>query len=421
MVVEYSAGASGSCLSFFTVTPFVLLKCRGSAVPLVFPQILIAIGLSLLAQRLQDTGSNPLHDVDQPVSLGILVTFLLVFKTQSAYGQFWQALSALDGVLQTSASMALTACTIFDWNMPTDTHSEVRTKARRIVRLLVLHFFVLVEYFQRTGANDCTDTHCQNMMREDIRHLTGDVEFAMLYPDEPAGTSGSASKHHYANPTQVLFWIQLAVGRVNKMGACAPPIVGGVIRQVQDLMNEFSVMNKIDKTQFPLPYAQIVKILTIVWVFSLPFFLVSSTGNWTAVISSLAALGYFGLDETAEILESPFGNDPNDIYLRQYGVKLMSDIEMIYNGRDIQLDAVGTHERELNFAELLAGQFKVRPIEGDLKKQWSVRSSSFQGVKASSSSDLDASAAASASAPAASFAKPPTSTPDFISVQPVSA
>jgi len=374
MVVEYVAGAEGSCLSFITQTPCVLLQCRGSAIPLVFPQICITVGLSVLAQYLHESASNPFKSMEQPVSLGILVTFLLVFKTQNAYSQFWQALTALHGVLETSRILSLTACTMFDWDKreEKDTkeeqdrkNAELRSRVRRIIRLIVLHYFVIIEYFQRGGANSTTDVKLHDELREDIRNLTGANEFVMLYPKEPASTPGSTSNNLHANPTQVLFWMQLAAGRVLASGRCPPPIINGFNMQVHNLMKEFGNMDRIDKTQFPFPYAQIVKILVIVWVFTLPFFIVEKCGPWTSVITTLAALGFFGLDEVAEILESPFGNDPNDILLRPHGLRLMSDLEMMYNGRDDKLDSVFDEEQPMNFSELLEGQFGRMPSSQD--------------------------------------------------------
>ena len=44
----------------------------------------------------------------------------------------------------------------------------------------------------------------------------------------------------------------------------------------------------------------------------------------------LIALGFFGLDEVAEILESPFGNDPNDIDLMSYATDLVADLELMH-------------------------------------------------------------------------------------------
>ena len=69
---------------------------------IVLPQICFAVGLSYLAIYLDEKGINPLDQAEPPLAIAILVTFLLVFKTQNSYSQFWQALTHLDGVLHIS-------------------------------------------------------------------------------------------------------------------------------------------------------------------------------------------------------------------------------------------------------------------------------------------------------------------------------
>jgi hypothetical protein len=236
----------------------------------------------------------------------------------------------------------------------------VKKYARRIARLLIVYFFVTVEYYERTGAEGgITDRQVQDRLREDIRDMTGDTEFSILYRGEPVDTPGSQSKLKYANGDQVLSWILKAIGRVCKLGGISAPIANAMIGHVGAILKESQVMDTIDKTQFPFPYAQIVKILNLIWVFTLPFFLVSKSGAWSPIIATLAALGYFGLDEVAEILESPFGEDANDINLREYGVELMRDLEMTYNNRDTEIDTVFSDDADgINFEDLLAGRFK---------------------------------------------------------------
>jgi predicted membrane chloride channel (bestrophin family) len=43
------------------------------------------------------------------------------------------------------------------------------------------------------------------------------------------------------------------------------------------------------------------------WMAVMPFILEVDCGNATPMIIFLVSLGFFGLDEVAEILESPFG------------------------------------------------------------------------------------------------------------------
>jgi hypothetical protein len=101
-------------------------------------------------------------------------------------------------------------------------------------------------------------------------------------------------------------------------------------------------MEKIDKVQFPLPYAQIVKLLTFIYVFGLPFALVPQSGYLTPVIVLFAATGFYGLDEVAEVLESPFGEDPNDIHLDIFIERLIDDLDHQYFQRQTILNAITT-------------------------------------------------------------------------------
>ncbi|CAE8704575.1 unnamed protein product, partial [Polarella glacialis] len=86
MVVEYRAGSEGNVFQFFTVTPRILFHYRGSIIPCLLPQMVLSQLLSLWANYLNDQGTNPFEDkIDKGFNvLGILLSFLLVFKTQSA-------------------------------------------------------------------------------------------------------------------------------------------------------------------------------------------------------------------------------------------------------------------------------------------------------------------------------------------------
>lgn len=348
--MTYPSGHDGSIKSFLVLTPRIILWYRGSIVPKLLPQLFLSIAVSGLAVYLDMIGQNPMDGLDDKgfTTLGFLLSLLIVFKTQFAFTQFWSALEDVDGLLQDSRSLAMTACAIFDWKAA----PLVQVRSRRIVRFLVLHFFVIVEFFQRTGQNATRDPKVQDELRRDIRALAGNAEFSMLYPEEGEGIEGSASRYSHTNPTMIVYWIYLAAGRIMADGGCPPPIMAAFISQLNSLMGHYWGMQKIDKTQFPLPYAQVVKIVVVMFIYLFPFFLVGGMRFMTPVISVLLTIGFFGLDEVAEILESPFGNDPNDIDLGAYGHALMDDLEVIYHSRGMQLDSVFTDDQDLNFVRL---------------------------------------------------------------------
>merc|ERR1712226_1164464 len=172
---------------------------------------LITACISAASIYLDRENLNPLAGFTEGpglTTLAVMLSFLYVFKTQTAYQKYWAATQEVDGLMQTSRFIARATCTMIDWAKD----PSVNQRAIRIIRLLALHFFVIVEYCQRTCANPETDSLVVDKLRENIRRITGEREFAMLYPDESYDLRGSLSKHAAANPTVVSYWIQLQLG-----------------------------------------------------------------------------------------------------------------------------------------------------------------------------------------------------------------
>lgn len=319
--------------------------------PHLLPQILYSTGLSVAAVYLLQSGDFKFGPgAEQGIGyLGILVSFLLVFKTQSSYSQWWQALTQVNEMVNQIRTVAIIVSGMFKW----DEHEEVEVNSKRIIRLLVLYFFAMREYFQRSGTNATKDGEAQDRLRDDIRSLTGGSEFLVLYPGEDVSKKGSASKHVHTRPTIVLFWISLCLRKVLDHEACEPPLMAAVVGQISGIGSRFAAMDQIDKTQFPLPYAQIVKWLVLFFLSLLPFTLVEKCGWWTPVFTAFATIGFFGLDEVAEILESPFGNDPNDINIKECGADLMNDLELMCCSRSFRLDRVFAVDEAIDFSQQL--------------------------------------------------------------------
>jgi len=346
MVIGYPSSAEGSFFSFLLVTPRVIFWRRGSVIPSILLQVSICTGLSFVAifwnpLRLLPDDAKPL---DAYTVMGFLISFLLVFKTQSAFNQNWLAITHVEQLMVIYREMGMGACTTFDW----DKGPEVKEHARKLMRLLVLHFHVVVEYFRRTGANAIKHAAMKDKLRSNVMRLAGENEVQILYPDEPEVQSGSSSKHSHSHPMILVVWMDLVIARCFKNGGClSAPHAAGLSNHTGQLMERFQAMNQIDKTQFPFPYAQLVKLLLVAWSFSLPFVLERSCGHFAPFAVTLIALAVYGLDEVAEILESPFGTDPNDIDLEALEVSLVNDLELMYYGCSMRMDVVFTDESDL--------------------------------------------------------------------------
>jgi predicted membrane chloride channel (bestrophin family) len=387
MVVEYPSSARGSATSFFLYAPRLIFWYKGSTIPNVLPQALIAQALAYAAYQ-----NKELYEVGGKFNFGgitILVAFLLIFKTQTAYKQYWTALAEVDGLLQLNRILARGMVTLSDWEK-----NNGKAYIRRFLRYQVLYYFVLIEHFVRlqdSAEKDEEEDDEKNLdtMRKDIEQFCSPEEFALLYPNAKKGTKGSKTRRgtkkkmdvkgkgkeikvansspyaflnilipsrfsfsfhrdshddeddpiplvRSANPLIVLHWMQCILREgVNdgdsKAGFFRPQSVFNLmINGLSGLEKHFWTMEKIDNLQFPLPYAQVVKILVVIYVFTFPFTIAEACGVFTLPITFLVSIGFFGLDEVAEILESPFSTDPNSINLRAYSERLIRDLDTLF-------------------------------------------------------------------------------------------
>lgn len=240
--------------------------------------------------------------------------------------------------------IGIATCTSFDW----EKDPGIKAYSRKVMRLVVLHFCITLEYFRRSGSDEDAQPEQMDRMRKDIQRITGPNEYKSLYPMESHDVTGSESQYPHTHPMVVVFWIDLVFSRCFKAGGVlSPPHAASMSALTTQLLGNFRQMDQIDKTQFPLPYAQLVKILLSAWVFSLPFVLELYSYAFTPVAMFIISLALFGLDEVAEVMESPFGLDPNAIYLEDYREDLVNDLELMFYSREMKMDTVFTNDKDL--------------------------------------------------------------------------
>lgn len=301
MVVNYPSGGRGTWTSCLTDVPRVLCQLHGSVIPHILPQLLLYMGLSVLAQYwnpLIDVGGTTVDGLWSAVQLlGILLSFLIVFKTQSAFQQFWLGNEELHGLMNEIRSIARLVVTTFDW----EGNPSLRPRVRKVLRLLALYFLVVIEYFQRTGPDATVHEGEMRVLRTNVRKLTGDEEFDVLYEVEedeaattPPAERGSEecrtpSTPHtphcdvvevscvaspdierateeeekmlrfrgtsHANPMTIVFWLQLVLRRlcVDSRNGLSPewqigaPSEAMLCQHVASMEAHFCYMDQVDK------------------------------------------------------------------------------------------------------------------------------------------------------------------------------
>ena len=114
-------GEHASLLSFFRMFPDIILRVRGSVLPLIAVEMSISVVLGLLAWGMTDSGfcseercGDEWWYLDGSKKLeaghgiiGVLLAFLVVFRSQIAWGMYWEGRSHIGTMIGASRCLAL--------------------------------------------------------------------------------------------------------------------------------------------------------------------------------------------------------------------------------------------------------------------------------------------------------------------------
>ena len=112
-------GESSSLCSFFQMFPSIICRKRGSVLPFIFIEMMIALLCGFAAWSLTDSGfctlekcgwwylePGPAREKGHGI-IGVLLAFLVVFRSQIAWGMYWEGRSHVGSVIANSRCLAL--------------------------------------------------------------------------------------------------------------------------------------------------------------------------------------------------------------------------------------------------------------------------------------------------------------------------
>lgn len=144
----------------------------------------------------------------------------------------------------------------------------------------------------------------------------------------------------------VMSWIQaLIVTRSEERDGLriAHPILSRCHQVLSDGMLGFNQADKLAKTPFPMPYAQMLTTLLLVFNITLPVMIAGNVNAlWLGItVNLVSTVAYQGLNETARELEDPFKpTHVNDLGLPQLQAMFNSKIRAATPGADSLLDRI---------------------------------------------------------------------------------
>ncbi len=211
--------------------------------------------------------------------LGVVLSILLVFRTNSAYDRWWEGRKQWGALVNHCRNMAI---------MIHSTFPKADVESRK--------------YLGERIANFCF------AFKEHLRKGAKLEELILLDEDE---TKLYQSKNHLPN------FISLEIHqKVNQVYRDEQITLGDYLNikpHLQALLDILGACERIKKTPIPFSYAVYIKIFILAYGIFLPFALVETFGLWTVLIVMFVFFAFLGVELLAEEIEDPFGLDCNDL------------------------------------------------------------------------------------------------------------
>lgn len=211
--------------------------------------------------------------------LGIVLSILLVFRTNSAYDRWWEGRKQWGALVNNSRNLAIMAHTTFDKSNLADRHQ-------------------LAVYI----SNFCI------AFKEHLRSGTKVDELIYLSEDDQRQY---ANKSHI--PNHISYQIHALEQEVYRRGEITGEDHLNFKPQLQSLLDILGACERIKKTPIPFSYAVYIKLFISAYTLLMPFALASIFGFWTIPLVMFIFFAFLGIELMAEEIEDPFGLDCNDL------------------------------------------------------------------------------------------------------------
>lgn len=306
-MISYTPGTWG--IGFiFTLCGSVFPKAAVWAVP----NAILGIGL-LLNRKAHDVAELEMESMSGVAavwaSYTLVLTFLLVFRSNQAFTRFWEGASATAAVnsMWTNAAGTLMSFS----SQEAEKLEQVRRFQHLAVRLLSLLF--------------CSSMQDVCQMEDDSMEI---IDPKGINPTSLAYFKKASVEER---PELVIQWLYRAVVDAQKDGilVAAPPCLNRAFNEIargRVLLQNIRVLSDIP---FPFPYSQMITTMLIVHWVVMPLLasqLVPSV-FWCGTVCFLVTLVLWSLLYIAIQIDQPFGDDPTDLpvkdYMKQFNQSLL--------------------------------------------------------------------------------------------------
>lgn len=210
-------------------------------------------------------------------TLGLVISMLLVFRTNTAYERWWEGRKIWGSLVNSCRNLALKI-------------HALAPNHRSYYKTMIPNYAFALKNHLRSEINlddieDCEDFQSMNLNVE--KHIPNQIAAHIISNAAALNNSGKISGE------QLLFINQELVNFTDAAGAC----------------------ERIRKAPIPFSYSVFLKKFIFLYVITLPFGYVFSLGYYVIPVVSIIFYVLASLELIAEEIEDPFGKDANDLPL----------------------------------------------------------------------------------------------------------
>ena len=226
--------------------------------------------------------------------LGVVLGLFLVFRTNSAYDRWWEGRRLWGGLVNSTRNFALK----INAYLPME-------EERKWFALMIPNFIVATKEQLRKGVT---------MLELELPNDGNDI------------AEVERSKHR---PNIIASLMYRRVNTLYKDAKLTGDQLINLDKELKDFVDLMGACERIKNTPIPYSYSMYIKKFIFIYVATLPFAFVTSTGYMTIPIVMVIAYIILSVELIAEEIEDPFGRDINDLPTDELSGRIRDNVREI--------------------------------------------------------------------------------------------
>lgn len=225
-------------------------------------------------------------------ALGMVISMLLVFRTNTAYERWWEGRKIWGSLVNSSRNLAM--------------------KVRSLVPSESQYFAAMIPNYAFAMKNHLRGEHYKTELEETVDFNPAEY---------------TAADHV---PNKIALRLMERMEQLRKEGKILPEHLLFLQAELNNFTDAVGACERIRKTPIPFSYSVFLKKFIFLYVMTLPFGFVFSLGYWVIPVVSIIFYVLASLELIAEEIEDPFGSDANDLPTEEIALGIRLSVRQVF-------------------------------------------------------------------------------------------